>query len=222
MANSKSQGAFREYATVDTQPDSNGYKLGPLYNNEVKSDSLKRFVYNNLSFENTAHGFNQNLAKCKFAVYNNVAYNNDGGGYTLQYDANAVHIVRNNIAYSNGLNMIYLNSVSTVDNNNFNYNNTVNSSYTISDADFVSVSSTGVDGERQANGNLPVLTFLKLVAGSDLIDTGVDVGLNYIGTYPDLGAYEFGEGVPPAVPSGNSVKQNGKFIRHFGKVIKVN
>ncbi|HZY25619.1 MAG TPA: T9SS type A sorting domain-containing protein, partial [Bacteroidales bacterium] len=61
---------------------------------------------------------------------------------------------------------------------------------TVTDGDFVSVNSTGVDGSRQADGSLPSISFLHLVAGSGLIDAGVDAGLAYIGTAPDLGAFE--------------------------------
>src|SRR6185437_15812988 len=34
--------------------------------------------------------------------------------------------------------------------------------------------------------------FLHLSAGSRMIDKGTDVGLPYLGTAPDLGAYEYG------------------------------
>ena len=32
---------------------------------------------------------------------------------------------------------------------------------------------------------------MKLVAGSDLIDKGIDVGLPFNGSAPDLGAFEY-------------------------------
>ena len=51
---------------------------------------------------------------------------------------------------------------------------------------------TGVDGPRLADGSLPDLDFLKLSPDSDLIDAGVNVGLPYNGSAPDLGAFESG------------------------------
>lgn len=45
-------------------------------------------------------------------------------------------------------------------------------------------------GPRQADGSLPMIDFLKLAAGSHLIDAGVDVGLPYNGLAPDLGWFE--------------------------------
>ena len=43
---------------------------------------------------------------------------------------------------------------------------------------------------RQPDGSLPA-GFARLVSGSDLIDKGLDVGLPFNGSAPDLGAYEF-------------------------------
>ena len=45
---------------------------------------------------------------------------------------------------------------------------------------------------RQADGSLPVLPFLRLAAGSDLIDKGTDLGFAFNGRAPDLGAFESG------------------------------
>jgi len=61
---------------------------------------------------------------------------------------------------------------------------------TISDADFQSVSTTGWDASRQADGSLPVLKNLRLAKGSQLINKGGDVGLGFLGAAPDLGAFE--------------------------------
>ncbi|WP_242158656.1 hypothetical protein [Aestuariivivens sediminis] len=42
---------------------------------------------------------------------------------------------------------------------------------------FVSLSIDLLSGPRQADGSLPDIDFMKLTAGSDLIDAGIDVGL---------------------------------------------
>jgi hypothetical protein len=69
-------------------------------------------------------------------------------------------------------------------------------SVTVSTDDFVSVSESGVEGPRQADGSLPNIDFLKLRQGSDLIDAGQDVGIAFAGRAPDLGAHEFGLAAP--------------------------
>jgi pectate disaccharide-lyase len=57
-------------------------------------------------------------------------------------------------------------------------------------ADFTDTTEAMAVAPRQADGSLPT-GFMRLVAGSDLIDQGVNVGLPYTGSAPDLGAYEF-------------------------------
>jgi hypothetical protein len=61
----------------------------------------------------------------------------------------------------------------------------------------MSLDYSGAAGPRNADGSLPTINFLKLAAGSDLIDKGVNVGLPYNGTAPDLGAYEWSAGTLP-------------------------
>jgi hypothetical protein len=43
---------------------------------------------------------------------------------------------------------------------------------------------------RKPDGSLPDVDYFKLINSSDLIDTGVDVGLPYNGSAPDIGAFE--------------------------------
>ena len=54
-------------------------------------------------------------------------------------------------------------------------------------------------GTAKADGSLPDIDFMRLVAGSHLIDAGVDVGLPYNGSAPDLGYFETAAIVPPSL-----------------------
>ena len=54
-------------------------------------------------------------------------------------------------------------------------------SVTVTDADFVSVDSTGLTAERGADGSLPDKIFEHLVDRKCPIDAGIDVGLPYNG-----------------------------------------
>jgi|GEM_PF-3033016 len=70
-------------------------------------------------------------------------------------------------------------------------------------ADFSDLSEAAASAPRGADGSLPV-GFARLVAGSDLIDKGIDVGFPFNGSAPDLGPNEFAGGTtqsPPAAPS---------------------
>lgn len=61
---------------------------------------------------------------------------------------------------------------------------------TLADSQFQSVSTSGWDAARPADGGLPVLPDLRLASSSTLIDKGVNVGLPFLGSAPDLGAFE--------------------------------
>jgi hypothetical protein len=62
--------------------------------------------------------------------------------------------------------------------------------HSASRSDFVSVDIDELLKPRKADGSLPDVNYFKLVDDSDLIDAGVDVGLPYNGSAPDIGAFE--------------------------------
>jgi hypothetical protein len=61
----------------------------------------------------------------------------------------------------------------------FNKNNSWNLTLTVDSSDFGSLDYSGAAGPRNVDGSLPTINFLKLAAGSDLIDKGVNVGIPY-------------------------------------------
>jgi MYXO-CTERM domain-containing protein len=88
----------------------------------------------------------------------------------------------------------------------------------VSDADFQSVATSGMDAPRAADGSLPVLPNFHLAAGSDLIDAGTDLKFPFAGKAPDLGAFEVGAAPPGGLAgaggssgaaSGGSAATNG-------------
>jgi hypothetical protein len=66
--------------------------------------------------------------------------------------------------------------------------------------DFVSLDDAGMLGPRKDNGGLPETNFLQPAQGGKLIDAGVDVGISFQGSAPEIGPFEF-----VATP-GNKVK----------------
>lgn len=146
-------------------------------------------------------------------IRNSVAFLNVFGGFFANYHTGG-NVYDNNTGFNNGadFNMLGLNQVNTsLLRNNLALgptptanltgtdakNNSWNLQVVANDADFVSTSTEGVDGPRQADGSLPRPAFMRLVANSDLIDKGVDVGNPFLGSAPDLGAYEFDKDAPP-------------------------
>jgi hypothetical protein len=168
-----------------------GFKIGGTITDQ--STLVKRILRNNLAFENRMIGFDQNDARCITQIFNNTSYNNANLGSAARsfnfWNGTAATVAKNNLDYKQSMSALF-NSQAIVTNNSFLINGSVNTAYSVSSADFLSLDRTGVDGPRQSDGSLPNLNFLKLAPGSDLINKGTNVGLPYSGTAPDLGAFE--------------------------------
>jgi hypothetical protein len=190
---------YREDGTT-TGGDGNGIKLGRLYSGASAYSDTLRIVTNNVSFRNRGAGFNQNATYTIILIRNNTSYGNGGYGYFLFNMGTAVNQSNNNISYDNTLGNGTWNAESVLSHNTFLINGNNNTSYVVNSTDFASIDSTGVSGSRTGN-NKPVLSFLHLAVGSDLIDTGVDVGISFIGDGPDLGAYEHELPLSPGITS---------------------
>jgi hypothetical protein len=67
-----------------------------------------------------------------------------------------------------------------------------NPDYRVTDDDFISLDSAQLRWPRKADGSLPDINFLRPKQSSDLVDRGIDVGLAYTGSAPDIGALEYG------------------------------
>lgn len=165
----------------DFQGDSNGFKLGKGNGAHV--------LIRNLAWEHRANGFDVNGNASGVTVYNNTAYFNRGVNFQFDddpaIDEQAPYVLRNNVSLSASVTM----DASVADDEFNSWNTAIPTART---DDFVSVDDTGTDGPRGADGSLPVLDFLRLADGSDLIDAGTNVGLAFVGAAPDLGAYEAG------------------------------
>lgn len=185
-----------------------GFKLGGhgAAGPEGMPTVLKKYLNNCVSFENVGTGYSENMLaefSHQMQFLNCVSYGNgnDGFGFGVGRSVGIAHIFRNNLAYNNnqfasGADWVYDGEPDNISNNywasvynEINYGNVMDP-VSVNASDFESVSSAGAAGPRQADGSLPDLPFLHLAAGSDLIDRGVDVGLPYSGSSPDVGAYE--------------------------------
>ncbi|HZW39146.1 MAG TPA: T9SS type A sorting domain-containing protein [Ignavibacteriaceae bacterium] len=177
--------------TFTAAGNGDGFKVGVTLTDQ--SSSVKRILRNNVAFENRMIGFDQNNARCITQLFNNTSYNNANLGTAARsfnfWNGTAATVAKNNLDFKQSMSALF-NSQAIVSNNSFLKTGTVNTAYTVSSADFLSLDKTGVDGPRQNDGTLPNLNFLKLAPGSDLINKGTNVGLSYSGTAPDLGAFE--------------------------------
>lgn len=193
----------------------NGFKMG---GSTVSRTGVNiRIVANCVASYNKWHGFNDNNSVCGMTFYNNTSVSNGytifnsqyGNGFNFNYTGNP-NIAKNNIAFNNKNYDAAFSVASTVDSNTFNGGAVYTFHRQPFASDFVSLDSTQLTRPR-VNGSLPEITFMHLVDGSDLIDSGIAVGLPYVGTAPDLGAFEYGRGF--AKSAGKMVKSVGKFIK---------
>ena len=166
--------------------DGGGFKFGST--TTTNGSEFKRTIKNSVSVYNRTRGYNQNGANVKFYCYNNIAWKNPYG--FVFYSYNLSNIFRNNICFENTTeNWTGVFSSAIKDHNSYDAG-LPSSGPVASAADFISVDTAGISKPRQANGDLPDINFMKLATGSDLIDAGVNVGLSYEGSAPDLGAFE--------------------------------
>lgn len=144
----------------------------------------------NLAFDNRVQGFYANHHPGGLVFSNNTSFSN-ARGFDLLNDVDvenwpAGHFLRNNVSFDNGVDLINAN-FDLIDDEA----NTWNTGFSVSAADFLSLTTAGVDGPRQTDGGMPRLDFLRLAVGSDLIDAGEATGRPYWGTTVDLGAFEY-------------------------------
>ncbi|HMI83183.1 MAG TPA: right-handed parallel beta-helix repeat-containing protein [Polyangiaceae bacterium] len=183
-----SNGYINSGAGTPASGNGNGFKAGS------SKTGIRHILRNNVAWKNRASGFYANHSSGGNTWYNNTSYSNgtqynmlasppDDSSVVIILMGSLVHIMKNNIGFPNK--NTYMDGVDT----SFN---TWDLNITPSANDFVSVTDTGAMDPRQPDGSLPNLNFMKLRAGSPMIDKGTDVQLPRVGAAPDLGAYEFG------------------------------
>jgi Right handed beta helix region len=177
--------------------DGNGFKAGG-YGNTPKSrlpDPIPHHIIRGcVAVQNKASGFYANHHPGGNDWLNDTAYGNGTNFNLLGRNADNTmdlpgrgHQLKNNLGFKGRTEVSNLDaSASDVRNNYFNL------PVQVTDDDFVGLKQSDLTQPRQSNGDLPEISFLHLNRGSDLIDQGVDVGLPFAGTAPDLGAFEFG------------------------------
>lgn len=203
-----------------------GFKLGWA---AIETSATMRRVTRCISAYNEFCGYETNdygYVAVPMELYNNlsyrdgrVAYGGAGYGFWVMTTSSSQiqeerRVLRNNIAIEAGLHNMYLQGGAYYTHSN----NSWDGGATVTSADFAALPAsreagvTLLTGARQSDGSLPDLgNYFKLTAGSDAIDAGIDVGLPYSGSAPDLGPYEYKEA--------KQVFRNGYMIMSGGKYV---
>lgn len=179
------------------QGDGNGFKVGGNY---VPAEHI---VTNSVAFGNVGKGFDQNHNTEGVILYNNTAYQN-GRNFVFYETPNiGVHILKNNLSYI---------GESQIAGNSDESSNTWDG-FTITDFDFASLDTTLANSARDENGFLQSTKLFALAAGSSLINAGTDVGISFIGSNPDIGAFEYNGTV--GIASENNTPENFRLFQNY-------
>jgi hypothetical protein len=176
--------------------DGNGFKIGGYgakAGGRLPTPIPRNIIRQCLAVGNRASGFYANHHPGGNDWLNNSAYRNSYNFNMLGRDREntrsvpgAGHLLKNNLGFRGRRETHNFDeSICDASGNYFNLPVEVN------ERDFVSLDEAELLGPRQANGDLPLVGFMRLKKGSDLIDKGSDVGLPFVGKAPDLGAFEF-------------------------------
>lgn len=177
-------GYLKDGTNPGSQANGNGFKMGGGDNSNSANLRHNFYLNNCVSFDNKAKGFDQNNNAGTMQLYNCSGYNNLSANYriTRTLAAGETLTVKNCVSYSG---KVDLGDFAIQETNSWM------APFSVSESDFVSMDTTGVSGPRKADGSLPDVNFFHLSKGSDLVDAGTNVGLSYIGSAPDLGAFEY-------------------------------
>jgi hypothetical protein len=163
--------------------DGNGFKTGGSDDKTLKHNAT---FTNCIAAGNVYDGFDHNSNRGDITMYNCSSHKN---GRNINFGSNNIANflkIKNMVSFASVSGNSY--NASTTDVTNNSWQNDLSTTVD----DFVSLDIDLLLSPRKEDGSLPDIEYLKLVSGSDLIDKGVNVGLPFNGTAPDLGAFEFG------------------------------
>jgi hypothetical protein len=190
---------YNGYSTnFESLGDGNGFKAGGYAHDaasQIPNPIPKNIVEFCIAVRNKASGFFSNHHLNGNDWYNNTAYRNETNFNMVNRESPLVdniwvngynHVLKNNLSYNaRGTDTGYIDTAqNTLSHNSFDL------SINITDEDFVSLDESQLTAPRKTDGSLPDIDFMRPVSGSDLIDAGVDIGFEFLGNAPDLGAFE--------------------------------
>ena len=177
--------------------DGNGFKAGGwgLQIDKRYPDSIPMHTIQFcLAVKTRANGFFSNTQPGGSYWYNNTAYLNGTNFNMLNRTKDLTadvpgynHVLKNNLSFAPvTYDTQWIDSTKCI-----LENNTFSLPVKVKKADFQSLDQSQLIAPRKPDGSLPDIQFMKLKRNSKLIDKGVDIGFEYSGKNPDLGAFEY-------------------------------
>jgi hypothetical protein len=173
-------GYFENGTDAGANANGNGFKMGGSDDKTLKHNFTLK---NCLAFKNKSKGFDQNNNMGSMILYNCTGYNNVVADFRIKtaLASGKVLIVKN---------CVDLGKIAEIGSFAEQVKNSWMPPFVVTPSDFTSIDASPAYGLRKENGDLPDMDFMHLAPGSDLIDAGVDVGLPFTGSLPDLGCFE--------------------------------
>ena len=178
--------------TFNTAGNGCGIKLGSTASNR---NTLLRTVQNCIVHHNRSFGIAENAADCKSNIFNNTVSQNGVYGFWFGAWNACVATFTNNISFNN---------TDDIGAQDIKITNSWQNGLSVTAADFVSTDETQLTSARTSSNGLPAINFMRLNTGSDLINSGTNVGIPYNPSAPDLGVFEFGVALPNQSPTANA------------------
>lgn len=161
------------------QGDGNGFKTGGSDDKDLKHNATYKSC---IAAGNVTDGFDHNSNRGNVTLLSCAAHDN---GRNINFSTSNIAAsltVKNTVSL--GANDSLKATVTDIVNNSWQ------NGLQATSADFISVDLSQLAAPRKADGSLPDIDYLHLKSTSPLIDKGVDVGLPFKGTAPDIGAFE--------------------------------
>lgn len=203
-------GYFKDGTDAGAKANGNGFKVGGSDGKDLKHNFT---LINCLAFYNKAKGFDQNNNMGDMFFYNCTGFGNKGNDFSIPkaIAAGKTAEVKNCILFKGTKNLARFVVQEC---------NSWDTRFKVDESDFISIDTTGISSPRKPDGSLPDIEFMHLAEGSDLINAGIDLGYPFLGTAPDLGAFETSSGVGfREVTSLNQIKaymnRDGNISVHF-------
>lgn len=153
----------------------NGFKIGGNY--KLANNRVLRSV----AFGNRVKGFDQNHNVGGITLHHCLGYKNGiNFGLGGELTPGEQNDLKNNIS---------LDAPDSIA-NAITANNSWNDGFAVTAADFVSLDTSEARRARNPEGALPTSPLFQLAPASALVDRGVDLGLPFSGSAPDLGPFE--------------------------------
>jgi len=168
---------FNIWGDSNYQGDGNGFKVGGNY---IPTHHL---LMNCVAFDNRGKGFDQNNNTAGVTILNCTGIGNENKNFSFpSVPTTGVDSLINNLSY-NGANSNSIESKAVQVTNSWN-------GFTVTSNDFLSLDTSLAKISRNSDSSLSETSLFRLSSNSPLVNAGTDVGIAYVGSSPDIGAFE--------------------------------